>query len=604
MYSYPALDGPNSINLGSYTRQKVSNVDHNPIGRQYFDLGLRLMLAYQHELAAKCFLACLDRCPHCALAHGLLALCHSPNYNFKGEPYYLSACHHEDLSKHDLECAFPSQHVAERHSKAAMEIVEHTRKIHRIKKKGKKKNSKQRLEQPSQDSAIPDLISDVETQWLNAVRVLTECPGVDPDLSESTVGRPFADAMRKVYQKYPNDPEICYCFAESLMVLNAWNLYEYPSGKPVSPDVEEIRTVLERALEDFPNHPGLCHMYVHLSEMSSKPEQASQACQALRTQCPDAGHLLHMPTHIDVLIGNYEACVLSNQDAIRADGHFMKVSPSTAGKESFYFGYIVHNYHMAVFGCILGGFEKAAIDIASQLNDVLNEDLFSELPDLCAYLESYSALEVHVLIRFGRWKELLEIPFPKNKTLMLYRSATIHFGRALALAITGDIAEAIKEADRFDNLRHHPEAPYRILHNNSVDQLLACESAKLRGEILYYQGKYSEAFHILRKAVQLQDNLNYDEPWGIMQPIRHALGGLLCEQSHFDEAESIFREDLKLHPKNPWAMVGLLRCLEQGGKCCSHNKEILDLNHEINSLKSGALADYEITVPCECCQHP
>jgi hypothetical protein len=249
-------------------------------------MGLRLMLSYQHEMAAKCFLACLEYAPHCALAHGLVSLCHSPNYNFKGEPYYESTFHHNDVGKHDLLCIFPSQHVADRHSKAALEQVDAMRRLHRDGKKGKKGN---KMCQEHTDAADDGLISTVETQLLQAIRILTCHPGVDPGLSFETVGRPYSNAMRKVYLKYKDDPEIVYCFAESLMVLNAWQLYEYPSGKPVSPDVDETRNVLEQALQVHTNHAGLCHLYVHLSEMSATPQMALKACEPLRTQFPDAG---------------------------------------------------------------------------------------------------------------------------------------------------------------------------------------------------------------------------------------------------------------------------------------------------------------------------
>ena len=354
-FSYPAIAGPNALDLGSYRREAVSNVDLPPVlsqpepsganspgdgqqqqltqpeeqqlrrqqdelegerrhtGRDYFDFGLRLMLSYQHEMASKCFLACLERSPHCALAHGLIALCHSPNYNFKGDPYYESACHYDDVYRPDMLCTFPSQQVAERHSKMAIDKVEELRRLHRGsgggggKKKGKKgkkgggggraskapegtrKNGGSISGSSGGSSLQPTIISDVEVQLLTAIRVLTCCPGVDPALAEETVGRPFADAMRRVYEKYPRDPEIVYCFAESLMVLNAWQLYEYPSGRPVSPDVEETRAALERALEIHPSHAGLCHLYVHLSEMSKTPELALPACVPLRTLFPDAG---------------------------------------------------------------------------------------------------------------------------------------------------------------------------------------------------------------------------------------------------------------------------------------------------------------------------
>jgi tetratricopeptide (TPR) repeat protein len=638
----PALEGAYVPNLGKYTRQTVTNIDNanattDPItARAYFDLGLRLMLCYQHEIAYKCFLAAVQKAPYCALAHGLIALCHSPNYNFKGEPYYKSTCHDDEATKHDLLCLFPSQHVAERHGRLAVQTVETIRRLHRNKnhnrvssnKNNKNDNNKARRNNKSnnnnnnnninnQENAntdsltlllLPDIISDAETQLLSAIRVLTCIPGVDPGLSVELVGRPFANAMRKVYQKYPHDPEIVYCFAEALMVLNAWCLYEYPSGKPVSPDVEETRAVLERALAEHPHHAGLCHLYVHLSEMSAHPDLALSACRPLREEFPDAGHLLHMGTHIDVLVGDYEACVRYNHAAIVADKHVMAYSPSTAGKESFYFGYIVHNYHMLVFGAILGGMEQQARIAAYELNEIITEDMFNEYPNLAAYLESYSALDVHVLVRFGRWKEILELELPKNKTLMLFRSASIRYARGLAFAARGDVVEAKREADRLDTLRNTPEAKMRILHNNDVDTLLAVDAVMLRGEIAYREENYDFAFAMLRRAVEMQDNLNYDEPWGKMQPIRHALGGLLLEQGRLEEATEVFRFDLKFHPKNPFALVGLIECIKRSGSsCCSSSKgkdtdeELKVLQEQLRRQRSLPWSDFDVAVACECC---
>ena len=616
--AFPKIE---SINLGEYARLHVTNIE-NDQGRAYFDMGLRLMLSYQHEMAAKCFLACLHHSPHCALAHGFVALCHSPNYNFKGEAYYVSAHHPEDVDVHDLLCVFPSQQVADRHSRMAIEKMEELRKQNRVTKAGGKAAKKgkgpknkggkskpplqsQSPENGNSELSVPKLISDVESQLLLAIRKLTCHPGLDHTLSDDIVGRPYADAMRKVYEKYPEDPEIAYCFAEALMVLNAWMLYEFPTGKAVSPDVVETRTVLEKALERHKDHAGLCHMYVHLSEMSACPEKALTACLPLRHNFPDAGHLIHMPTHIDVLVGDYESCVRYNCRAIEADERSMHRSPGTAGRESFYFGYIVHNYHMAVYGAILGGFERQAMEISRRLNTIISESMFEEYPDLTAYLESYSALDIHAMIRFGRWKEILELEPPKNKRLMLFRAASIRFAQALAHASLGNIEEAKRECSNFDSLRGDPDAQHRILHNNSVENLLAVDAVMARGEIAYREGNYEEAFALLRKAVEMQDNLNYDEPWGKMQPIRHALGGLLLEQNQIDEAEAVFRNDLTYHPRNPWALVGLINCLKRKteNSCCgSGTDEIDDLESRLRKQRASVLADYDVKVACACCQ--
>lgn len=258
IFAYPPLEGENTVDLGNYVRQDVANLT-NSKARSYFDLGLRLMMSYQHEMAAKCLLACLEYSPYCVLAHGFIALCHSPNYNFKGDAYYESTHHLEDMQRHDLLCVFPSQQVADRHSKAAVDKIEYVRRLHRKGKggaKGKKKGKNKQQSQKSNDGThaynedanhgdetTPQMVSDVEVKLLTAIRILCGQPGVSPGLSEEMVGRPYADAMRKVYEKYPDDPDVAYCFAESLMVLNAWQLYEFPTGTPVSPDVTECREV-------------------------------------------------------------------------------------------------------------------------------------------------------------------------------------------------------------------------------------------------------------------------------------------------------------------------------------------------------------------------
>ena len=299
----------------------------------------------------------------------------------------------------------------------------------------------------------------------------------------------------------------------------------------------------------------------------------------------------------------------------------MENSPSTAGKESFYFGYICHNWHMAVYGAMLGAMEEKAMELAHELNTIINEAMFCEFPNLVSYLETYSALEVHIMVRFGRWQQILEIPLPTDPRLMLFRTASIHYARALAHAMLGDVDAASQEADRLDRWRQEcaSEAQVRILHNNSVAALLDVDAVMMRGELAYRAGQCETGLALLRKAVQQQDDLNYDEPWGKMQPIRHALGGLLLEQGHAEEAEAVFRRDLVLHPRNPWALVGLIQCLhrttEHSGttKVCCHasssmeastSEEIAALTEQLRTQRQSKWADYNVTVACECCKHP
>jgi len=291
----PALEGTSSLQLGTYSRLVVTDADSSagdmvpsdpaepksPVisrGRMYFDFGLRLLFAYQHELAAKVFLACLQLSPGCALAHAMVALCHSPNYNFKGDAYYSSTDHSGDGTGDgdgvneggerdvQVEDPFPSQQVATKHARLGKE----------------KANMHMRGErEPSQ---WQEQVSNVESDIIEAISVLTAHPGIDPAKAVDMVSRPYANAMKEVYRCHPGDADVAYFYIESLMVLNAWRLYEYPTGRPLTPDVHEIRSVLEHGLVLYPEHAGLCHLYVHLSEMSDNPGKALQACNSLRSR--------------------------------------------------------------------------------------------------------------------------------------------------------------------------------------------------------------------------------------------------------------------------------------------------------------------------------
>ena len=281
-------DGPLDARLGHYSCKFITNIppssDDNDTTnpRFYFDLGLRHFFAYQHEEACKFFLACLTLAPDCAFAHGMVAMCHCPNYNFKGDAYYESTDHPDEeetlfalAGENGEDVAitrrlYPSQQVATKHAFFAMEKVNELKKRH--------------LQADHKTNWSSQMISDVEIEILTAVSIHASQPGIHPKLAEGAVGRPYADALRRVHERFPEDAEVSYFYAESLMVLNAWNLYEYPTGRPLSKDVGEIECVLERAFQLHPRHAGICHLYVHLSEMSSHPEKALPACQALRTE--------------------------------------------------------------------------------------------------------------------------------------------------------------------------------------------------------------------------------------------------------------------------------------------------------------------------------
>jgi hypothetical protein len=228
----------------------------------------------------------------------LRALAHAPNYSCTGPVYFGSSFREDEATQPCLDCAFPSQHVADRRSKAAVDLVEELCNDNPNFDSDHTIDSTVSLADFDFFTNRVGSVSDKETQWILAIRTLTSCPGVAIDRAEETVGRPYADAMRELHRQYRTDPDVACGFVESLMVLNVWRLLEYPTGQPISSDLIEARCVLEHALALSPSHPGLCHMYIHLLEMSEEPHEALAACKILRANFPDAGHLVHMPTHI------------------------------------------------------------------------------------------------------------------------------------------------------------------------------------------------------------------------------------------------------------------------------------------------------------------
>jgi len=358
------------------------------------------------------------------------------------------------------------------------------------------------------------------------------------------------------------------------MNLTPWALWDTRTGEPAAGAATvEARAVLERALASPQGraHPGALHYYIHLMEMSPRPEEALWAGDLLRDLCPDAGHLLHMPTHLDVLCGDYHSVVTSNEAAIRADERFV----AERGALNFYTLYRAHNYHFKVYGAMFLGQSGLALQAADALAAAIPEPLLRvTTPPMADWLEGFVAIRVHVLVRFGRWQELIDAPLPQDQELYCVTTAMLHYGKGIAYAVTGQIDEATKQRDLLAAATALvPES--RTIFNNTCQAILQVAAAMLDGELDYRAGRAETGFDHLRRAVDLDDNLPYDEPWGWMQPARHALGALLLEQDRVTEAEAVYRADLGLddtlprpcqHPGNVWSLHGYHECLHRLGK--------------------------------------
>jgi tetratricopeptide (TPR) repeat protein len=412
----------------------------------------------------------------------------------------------------------------------------------------------------------------------------------------------YADAMRAVYRDYTDDLDIVTLFAEAMMNRTPWLMWDLNSGHPADgADTLEAADVLERALELPASrvHPGVLHMYIHLMEMSPHPEKALRAGDWLRGLVPDSGHLQHMPTHIDVLCGHYRDVVEWNQAAIVADRKFLERD----GPMNFYTLYRTHDYHFKLYGAMFMGQYETAMEAADEMLATIPEGLLRvKQPPMADWLESFIPLKMHALIRFGKWQEIIDTPLPRDQELYCVTTALIHYAKGVACAASGRIGAAEEQRARFRAaVGRVPETRY--LFNNSALDILAIAAEMLNGELEYRKGNYDVAFGHLRQAVALDDGLPYDEPWGWMQPARHALGALLLEQDRVEEAATVYRADLGLddtlgrafqHPENVWSLHGYHECLLRLGRLDEARiiKQRLDL--------ALARADVPINASCAC----
>ncbi len=389
----------------------------------------------------------------------------------------------------------------------------------------------------------------------------------------------YAEAMREVWKQFPNDPDDGALFADALMNLRPWDLWS-TDGSPRA-ETPEIVATLEKVMQMVPDHPGANHFYLHTMEASPTPQKADKAADVLRDRIPGAGHLVHMPSHIDIRTGRYEKAILANQRGASVDSTW-------ASEGGFYSFYRAHNYHVLAYAAMFDGQREIALKAARDMVKQVPLEVVREYID---FLDGFIAAPVHVMVRFGMWEEMLQEPRPPAD--LLATTAFWRYGRTVAYAATGDVKAASLE---LDSLRQAyeltPES--RTIGNNPARKILEVGLPVAEGELQYRRGNHKKAYALLRTAVQRDDSLRYDEPWGWMMPVRHSLGALLLEQGRIADAEQVYRDDLRLHPENGWALKGLAECLHRKGS----GKEAEEVDKRFEEV--WARADIQIKGSCYC----
>ena len=369
----------------------------------------------------------------------------------------------------------------------------------------------------------------------------------------------YAERMRALAHAHPRDADIATLAAEAVMNLHPYDWWD-ADGAP-RPWTPEIRAQLMRALALAPDHPGANHYLIHLMENSGHPEVALVSANRLRTLVPGAGHLLHMPSHIDMRVGHYADAVAANEAAVAADKRYLATVDASG---AYRVGYVAHSDHFLWAAAAMEGKSAEAIAAAR-----------AAYPAACGprpadrssgILQHYYVLPLYALVRFGRWREIIEETLPPDVSEP-YPLAIWHYARGTAFARTGRVADARRELAEVERFAGDPALDrVQIKNINPARGLVRIASLTLAADIATAEGRAAEAVAPLREATAVEDALAYDEPHLWLAPTRHALGAALLAAGQPALAERIYREDLRRYPENGWSLVGLAQAQRRQGR--------------------------------------
>ena len=494
----------------------VGNVSHrvstsNPEAQRFFGQGLALSYAFNHEEASRSFKRAADIDPKLAMAYWGIALVSGPNYNMDVDP--------------DRE-------------KAAYEAVQKA-------------------------LSLVGGASEPERDYINA---LARRYSIEPGADLKKLAVDYKNAMAAVVQKYPDDLDAATLYAESMMNLRPWQLWD-ANGNPAEGTLEIIR-VLQSVLKRDPNHTGANHFLIHAVEASPHPEQALESARRLAGLAPAAGHLVHMPAHIYIRVGDYEAAAQSNRDAAAVDEAYIKT-----GVQGIYpMMYYSHNLHFLAVAAGMQGRFAEALWAAQGLEANVGPHL-KDMP----MLDSFMCTSTLIRVWFRRWDTVLSLPEP-DKTIAPMTNTIWHFARGMAFAAPSQAGAVIDPKDPSIGARKAESELAAVRQgqqstpleaawgNNRGRHVLKVAETMLASNVAAAKGDRNSAIDLLKQAVKLEDALIYSEPPDWYLHPRLALGGLFLSIGDYAAAESVFKEDLERHPQSGRALFGLFRSLKALGK--------------------------------------
>jgi tetratricopeptide (TPR) repeat protein len=478
---------------------------HHPVStknaeaQRFFDQGLTFIYAFNHDEAARSFRRAAELDPQLAMAYWGVALAVGPNYNLPADP---------EQRKEAYDAVQKALKLAPQASEAEQAYV----------------------------AALAKRYSD------------------DPKADLAKLAVAYKEAMGELAKRYPDDLDAATLYAESAMNLRPWELWTV-DGKPQEGTLEIVAT-LESVLRRNPNHPGANHYYIHAVEASPHPEWALPCAERLKTLAPATGHLVHMPAHVYMRVGDYAEAARANEKAVAADQAYIKSRKVTGVYAMMYYS---HNIHFLAVARAFEGRHADAVTAADQLAAHVGPHV-KDMP----MLEGFLATPTLVRARARRWDELLKAPAPAEG-LNITRSMW-HFGRGLAHAAAGRADEAAKERKAFLEAKKAVPADAMYSDRNKAQSVLTVAEALLAARVALARQDRRAAVELLRSAVEAEDLLKFVEPPDWYLPVRETLGAVLLAGGEHAEAEKVFRADLVKNPRNGRSLLGLRECLKAQGK--------------------------------------
>lgn len=476
-------------NLGTLTQPITTS---KPLAQQYFNQGLRLAFAFNHDEAARAFRTAQTLDPACAMCYWGEALVLGPNINLAMD------------------------------EKAVAPAVTASRKA-------------------------VSLMANASPKEQAMIKALSSRYSADPKIERTTLDAAYADAMRQVATRYPDDQNIAVLYAESLMDLTPWDYWEAGGARPKG-RTAEIVTTLERVLKANPEHPGAIHYYIHTVEASTEPKRAEPYAERLGALMPGAGHVVHMPTHIYYRVGRYKDSLAANKRAVAVDEAYI-ADQNPAG--IYPLSYYPHNVHFALVSAQMAGDGKTVIEAADKLAAIVTDDTARAF----AIAQPVKVAPYFAHAQFSAPDTTLAIPAPGAG--LPYVEAMWHYARGVAFAAKGERDNARKEAAAIRRLRQAGNFSTLTDAGIPAQDVLQIAALVVDARIAQASGDPAAAVGNFEKAAAVEDTLAYMEPPYWYYPVRQSLGAALLQKGDLAGAEQAFRTSLARAPNNGWALYGL-----------------------------------------------